>query len=64
MGSEETEKIIYSVLKDNKGVIEDYKAGKKEALNFLVGQVMKQTRGRADPKEVSRMLRDKIESGF
>nr|CBH36695.1 aspartyl/glutamyl-tRNA(Asn/Gln) amidotransferase, subunit B [uncultured archaeon]CBH39635.1 aspartyl/glutamyl-tRNA(Asn/Gln) amidotransferase, subunit B [uncultured archaeon] len=64
MGSEETEKIIYSVIKDNKGVIEDYKAGKKEALNFLVGQVMKHTRGRANPKEVSRLLRDKIGTGF
>ncbi|RCV62822.1 aspartyl-tRNA(Asn)/glutamyl-tRNA(Gln) amidotransferase subunit B [Methanophagales archaeon] len=63
MGSEETEKIIYGVLKDNKAVIADYKAGKKETLNFLVGQVMKHTQGRADPKEVSRLIRDKIESG-
>ena len=64
IGSEETEKIIYDVIKDNEGVIEDYKAGKKEALNFLVGQVMKHTRGRVDPKDVRRLLLDKIESGF
>jgi aspartyl-tRNA(Asn)/glutamyl-tRNA(Gln) amidotransferase subunit B len=37
--------------------------GKKAALNFLVGQVMEHTRGTADPKEVRRMLLDKIESG-
>jgi Glu-tRNA(Gln) amidotransferase subunit E-like FAD-binding protein len=36
--------------------LEDYRAGKNGALNFLVGQVMKKTRGKADPGELNRML--------
>ncbi|HQP82795.1 MAG TPA: hypothetical protein PK277_07125, partial [Methanoregulaceae archaeon] len=34
----------------------DFAAGKKEAFNFLVGQVMKKTRGRAKPADVNQVL--------
>ncbi len=64
IGSEEIEGAIDKVIKENEGAVEDYKVGKKEALNFLVGQVMKHTRGRAEPKEVRRLLVGKIESEF
>ncbi|MDI6811851.1 MAG: Asp-tRNA(Asn)/Glu-tRNA(Gln) amidotransferase GatCAB subunit B, partial [archaeon] len=60
IGSEEIEKAIHTVLKENEAAVKDYKAGKKEALNFLVGQVMKQTRGRAEPKEVRARLEEKM----
>jgi aspartyl-tRNA(Asn)/glutamyl-tRNA(Gln) amidotransferase subunit B len=59
IGSEEMERAVLEVIKENEGAVEDYKAGKKEALNFLVGQVMKKTRGRATPQVVHRMIRGK-----
>ncbi len=64
IGSEEMEKAIDKVIKENESAVEDYKVGKKEALNFLVGRVMKRTGGRAEPKEVRRLLMEKIESEF
>ena len=53
---------IDAVIKANKNAVADYLAGKNEALNFLVGQVMKYTRGRAEPKEVRIKLADKIQA--
>ena len=53
---------IDAVIKANKNAVADYLAGKNEALNFLVGQVMKYTRGRAEPKEVRIKLVDKIQA--
>ena len=41
--------------------VADYKAGKEQALKFLVGQVMKATRGRANPQLVNRLLKEKLE---
>ena len=41
---------------DNKKVVEDYLSGKEEALNFLLGQVMKKTKGKANPKEIREMM--------
>jgi len=49
-------KSVAEVLRDNQKAVEDYRAGKNGALNFLVGQVMKKTRGRADPGELNRMV--------
>jgi aspartyl-tRNA(Asn)/glutamyl-tRNA(Gln) amidotransferase subunit B len=40
--------------------VQDYQAGKQAALNFLVGQVMKQTRGRSEPKEVRARLEARL----
>ncbi len=47
-----------SVIEANPVAIADYRNGKKGALNFLVGQMMKTTRGRADPRELGRILED------
>ena len=58
----EIEVAIDAVIKDNKNAVADYLAGKNEALNFLVGQVMKYTRGRAEPKEVRIRLMDKAQA--
>jgi aspartyl-tRNA(Asn)/glutamyl-tRNA(Gln) amidotransferase subunit B len=41
-------------------VVEDYKAGKKAALGFLVGQVMKSTSGKASPAVVNSLLMEKL----
>jgi aspartyl-tRNA(Asn)/glutamyl-tRNA(Gln) amidotransferase subunit B len=47
---EETlEKIVKTVIAANPGSAEDYKNGKTNAIRFLMGQVMKQTKGKANP---------------
>ncbi len=47
---------INEAITENPKALEDYFAGKGGALNFLVGHVMKKTRGKADPGELNRML--------
>lgn len=54
------DKAIDEVIKDNSKSVQDYRAGKGNALMFLVGQVMKKTRGKANPKIVQEMLRKKL----
>lgn len=44
----EIEKIAKKVIKENKKAVQDYKQGRKESLNFLLGQIMKQSKKRAD----------------
>lgn len=45
-----TDEIVGTVIKENAGVVEDVKAGKESALQFLVGQGMKASKGSADPQ--------------
>ena len=52
--------VIDSVVAANPKAIEDYRRGKKEAKGALVGQVMKATRGKANPALVNRLLEDKL----
>lgn len=51
------EKFIKEVILKNPKAAQDYKAGKQNALQFLLGQVMAQTRGTADPKKVSELVK-------
>ncbi len=51
---------IDEVLSTNPKVVEDYRAGKKAALGFLVGQVMKSTDGKANPALVNKILTEKL----
>ena len=51
---------VDAVLVAHAKVVEDYKAGKKAALGFLVGQVMKSTQGKANPGVVNRLLMEKL----
>ena len=53
------ETVVKEVIRDNQKPAEDYKKGKQEALQFLIGQTMKQTRGKAKP-EVARKLLEKF----
>ena len=48
--------IVQKVVENNPKSIEDYKAGKDRALGFLVGQVMKETKGKANPKLVNKLI--------
>ncbi|MCH9613629.1 MAG: Aspartyl/glutamyl-tRNA(Asn/Gln) amidotransferase subunit B [Chlamydiia bacterium] len=54
------EPIIDQVLKDNPQSIEDFKAGKDRAFNYLVGQIMKASRGKASPDIVKELLSKKL----
>ncbi|MFA4824594.1 MAG: Asp-tRNA(Asn)/Glu-tRNA(Gln) amidotransferase subunit GatB [Methanoregula sp.] len=51
---------IEEAITENPRALEDYRAGKNGALNFLVGQVMKKTRGKADPGELNRLLTEAL----
>jgi aspartyl-tRNA(Asn)/glutamyl-tRNA(Gln) amidotransferase subunit B len=54
------EKVVDEVLAANAKQVADYKAGKEKAFNALVGQVMKATKGRANPAQVNEILRRKL----
>ncbi|MHB1127585.1 MAG: Asp-tRNA(Asn)/Glu-tRNA(Gln) amidotransferase subunit GatB [Bacillota bacterium] len=52
--------IIDKILADNPKSVEDYRNGKDKALGFLVGQVMKETKGKANPGMVNQMFKDRL----
>ncbi len=52
--------IVQRVIEANPGPVSDYFAGKEKAITFLVGQIMKETRGRANPQETNRILREEL----
>jgi aspartyl-tRNA(Asn)/glutamyl-tRNA(Gln) amidotransferase subunit B len=54
------EKIVSEVLTANPKSVEDYLAGKENAFGYLVGQVMKATKGRANPGLVNKLLQEKL----
>ncbi len=58
--SEEIAAAVERVLADHAKAADDYRGGKEEALKFLVGQVMRQTRGRANPGIVNQLLKEKL----
>jgi aspartyl-tRNA(Asn)/glutamyl-tRNA(Gln) amidotransferase subunit B len=57
----ELEKIIASVVAANPQSVSDFKAGKVKVLGFLVGQVMRQTRGMANPQLTNKLIREYLE---
>ncbi len=57
---EEIKKIIENVISKNQKVVEEYKKGKENALQFLVGQVMGISKGRANPEIVNRLLKEMV----
>jgi len=59
---EELREIIKNVLKKNKKSVEDYKKGEKKAFNFLIGEIMKETKKRADIFIVRKILKKEIEN--
>ena len=54
------EKIVTEVIAGNPKQVEQYRGGKTEVLGFLVGQVMKATRGQANPAAVNELLKAKL----
>jgi aspartyl-tRNA(Asn)/glutamyl-tRNA(Gln) amidotransferase subunit B len=54
------EKAVDEVLAASAKQVEQYKSGKTTVIGYLVGQVMKATKGQADPAAVNRILKDKL----
>ena len=52
--------IVNSVLDANPQSIEDFKNGKDRAVGFLVGQVMKASRGQANPKRTNELIQEEL----
>ena len=61
ISQKELEQIIETVIVENQQAVKDYKSGKKQSLQFLIGQVQKEAKGKADPNLTSAFLRKKIE---
>jgi aspartyl-tRNA(Asn)/glutamyl-tRNA(Gln) amidotransferase subunit B len=55
--------LIDDVLTANPGPVAEYQAGKEKSFTFLVGQVMKASRGKANPALVNRLLQERLKSG-
>ena len=53
--------IVEKIIAENPQVVASIKAGKHEAIGFIVGQVMKETRGQANPTLVNKLISDKLE---
>ena len=58
----EIENILNQVLQDNEAMVEEYKSGKDKAFNALIGQVMKASKGKANPGQVSQLLKEKLKN--
>ena len=56
----ELESIVDKIIADNQQSADDYKKGKENAMKFLVGQVMKETKGKANPQIVQEILKKKL----
>lgn len=52
--------VVLKILENNPQSIADYKAGKQKALGFLVGQAMKETRGKANPQMLNKMFIEEL----
>jgi aspartyl-tRNA(Asn)/glutamyl-tRNA(Gln) amidotransferase subunit B len=57
---DEIQRIIHGVLEGNPKLVQDYQTGKEQLLGFFVGQVMKATKGKANPKLVNDLLRKSL----
>ena len=52
--------VVIKVLENNPQSVADYKAGKDKALGFLVGQAMKETKGKANPQMLNKMFLEEL----
>ena len=50
--------MIHKIIDENPSVLEDLQDGKKKAFGYLMGQIMKLSRGQANPGKVNKMLRE------
>jgi len=59
--ADELRSAVERVLADNPQAVADFKSGKETALKFLVGQLMRATKGRANPQVANQLLKKKLE---
>ncbi|GKU76094.1 aspartyl/glutamyl-tRNA(Asn/Gln) amidotransferase subunit B [Paenibacillus sp. L3-i20] len=52
--------VVDSIIEKNPQSVEDFRAGKEKAIGFLVGQIMKETRGKANPALVNKLLLERL----
>jgi aspartyl-tRNA(Asn)/glutamyl-tRNA(Gln) amidotransferase subunit B len=53
--------VVIQVISANPKSVEDYKSGKTKAMGFLIGQIMRETKGKADPQAVNRLLKEELD---
>jgi aspartyl-tRNA(Asn)/glutamyl-tRNA(Gln) amidotransferase subunit B len=58
----ELEPLVDRLLAENPGQVEAYRGGKEGLLGFFVGQAMKETQGKADPKVLNELIREKLKA--
>ena len=58
----ELNEIVIKVVEENPKAVEDYGLGKKNALAFLIGQTMKITKGKANPKILTELFKQRLSS--
>ena len=58
--NDEIEKVVLAIIENNPQSVEDYKGGKENALKFLMGQVMKETKGKVNPQIAMEIIKKKI----
>ena len=58
--NKELEKIVKKVLEKNEKAVSDYKSGEEKALEFLIGQVLKETRMTGDPKIIRKIIKARV----
>ena len=56
----ELDRIIVKVLNNNSDKVSEYKSGKQKLYGFFVGEIMKDSSGKANPKLVNDILKDKL----
>ena len=56
----ELQKIVIKVLKNNSEKVSEYKSGKEKLYGFFVGEIMKASSGKANPKLVNDILKEKL----
>jgi aspartyl-tRNA(Asn)/glutamyl-tRNA(Gln) amidotransferase subunit B len=61
--SGELESMIDTIVTANPGQVEQYRAGKEKVFGFFVGQVMKESKGKANPQQVNDILKRKLSGG-
>jgi len=58
---DELDSLVNQILKENPEEVKAYQEGKKKLMSFFMGQVMKKTKGQANPKLVNQLLQNKLE---
>lgn len=62
LSNEEIEEAVTAILRENPQAVADYKKGKEVSLQFLLGQVMKETKGKADPGRIRELLLTRLKN--